>query len=303
MNPKTLLLSCIFILSPVIAHAGNCGVLETTKSSVSTRIEFESISRPGCYKAQGDLVNLQPEIVEYRPSESDMLALFSGEVKIDLDGKRMIGRRGATGGIIAVMRRRYGGVEILNGTIESTDRPAIALLQADGGEMYSQLSDFDQSDPERAKAAWAHFQRFQSRRSASFADTANRLKGLELKSTAAQYVVGIQGGKNIVIRNTIIAVNSTVGLYIFGPDNVIENNTIIFESYDGDSVSAAPIKLYHADRSVLRNNKIIIKRGKGGVDAAISILQSKDIVLENNTVSGVDREFKLWDAESSVKRP
>lgn len=157
-----------------------------------------------------------------------------------------------------------------------------------------------------------------------------------VKVSAENIGVGIKGGGNI-IRNSIIQIGEnnvnwgtktpkqldaenegkptsqvrswgggTASLYLFGPNQLIENNIIIFKGKTRTSrSSAAPIKIHAADGTIIRNNTIIIESsGEDIPQTAISIFDSKNVVIENNKIFGTKSVYKIWDEEdkgSSVK--
>ena len=117
---------------------------------------------------------------------------------------------------------------------------------------------------------------------------ANNWAGIELK-----------GGSNTVRGNTI-SVNRVSGLVVWGPRQVIENNTIVFKGKPA-APNDAPIKLHLADNSIIRNNTIVIEGWGDKPDAAISIIDSKNVVIENNKIIGVKQLYKIWDEEPDQK--
>lgn len=121
-----------------------------------------------------------------------------------------------------------------------------------------------------------------------------------------------------VIRNSTIEVDGHTAIYLMGQYPIIENNTIIIhgrgagEFYqeagrsetteeDGKRVSkiiegkktnilSAPIKLRDAQGGIIRNNRIIYKGGlfSGKAPVAINLLDSKDVLIEDNIIEGFD---------------
>jgi len=155
-----------------------------------------------------------------------------------------------------------------------------------------------------------------------------------IKVSAEDIGVGISGGGNI-IRNSVIMIGEnnvnwgkktpqevfeedgrggqpkswgggSASIYLFGPNQLIENNIIIFKGKTRtSSSSAAPIKIHAADGTIIRNNTIIIESsGEDIPQTAISIFDSKNVVIENNKIFGTKSVYKIWDEEdkgSSVK--
>jgi hypothetical protein len=141
----------------------------------------------------------------------------------------------------------------------------------------------------------------------------------DMSINATNRGANIYGGKNI-IRNSTIEVDGHTAIYMSGPNPVIENNTIIIhgkgegefykkkdtwiQEYEGMNLKwrkvegekvkiiSAPIKLRDAKGGIIRNNKIIYKGGFlgfGKAPVAINLLDSKDVLIENNTIEGFDK--------------
>ncbi len=107
--------------------------------------------------------------------------------------------------------------------------------------------------------------------------------------------VVIRGAQNIIRNCTIEVTHTDAGIYLFGPNQVIENNTIIFKGHLPQGMSA-PIRLSLADGSIIRNNTIIVQsEGANKPSAAISLIDSRNVVIENNTIEGVEAVYKSWD--------
>jgi hypothetical protein len=96
-------------------------------------------------------------------------------------------------------------------------------------------------------------------------------------------------GAGTVIRDSIIEVDSGTALWLYGPDAVIENNTIIVNGRDtSDSPlreADAAIRLHHADGAVIRNNRIVIKGN--APKRIVSTFETGPFTLESNRFQGV----------------
>ncbi len=111
----------------------------------------------------------------------------------------------------------------------------------------------------------------------------------------ATHGVVISGAQNIIRNCTIEVTHTDAGIYLFGPNQVIENNTIIFKGHLPQGMSA-PIRLSLADGSIIRNNTIIVQsEGANKPAAAISLIDSRNVVIENNTIEGVETIYRSWD--------
>lgn len=101
----------------------------------------------------------------------------------------------------------------------------------------------------------------------------------------------VLGGGGNIIRNSTIEVDGHTALALFGPGSLIENNTIIIHGEGEAQPFDAPIKLRDAHGAIVRNNKIIFKQGWFSTTkaaAAINLLDSRDFVIEGNTVEAFD---------------
>jgi parallel beta helix pectate lyase-like protein len=110
----------------------------------------------------------------------------------------------------------------------------------------------------------------------------------------------VLGGGNNTIRNSTIEVDGHTAIFNYGPNPIIENNTIIIygkgrtnlrTSDDAVELMKGAIKLRDAKGGIIRNNKIIYKGGFlgfGKAPVAINLLDSKDVIIEGNTIEGFE---------------
>jgi hypothetical protein len=103
------------------------------------------------------------------------------------------------------------------------------------------------------------------------------------------------------IRNSTIEVDDNTAIHLMGQYPIIENNTIIIHSNkNGDTetqkkyniqIKDGAIKLRDAQGGIIRNNRIIYKGGlfSGKAPVAINLLDSKDVLIEGNTIEGFDK--------------
>jgi hypothetical protein len=116
------------------------------------------------------------------------------------------------------------------------------------------------------------------------------------------------GAKN-VLRNSTIEVDSDTAVYLYGPDSVVEGNTIIIHQkpdYPYPSERSAALKLRDADGAIIRNNRFIVKDGplglfKGQAEVAINLLESHDVVIENNIIEGAKALVRKDAASTTIE--
>lgn len=113
-----------------------------------------------------------------------------------------------------------------------------------------------------------------------------RIDARDRKSTpeASPGAINIQGA-GTVIRDCVIETNAGTAIWIFGPDAVIENNTIIVHGEGKLREADAPIRLHAGDGAVIRNNRFIIK---GAVHhRGIAVFDTGPVTVDNNTFYGM----------------
>ena len=99
--------------------------------------------------------------------------------------------------------------------------------------------------------------------------------------------INIQGA-GTVIRDCVIETNAGTAIWIFGPDAVIENNTIIVHGDDPLREADAPIRLHAADGAVIRNNRFIIKGAAH--HRGIAVFDTGPVTVDNNTFYGMTEQ-------------
>lgn len=129
----------------------------------------------------------------------------------------------------------------------------------------------------------------------------NEYKLENMNVEAGWRAVEIVGGRSVV-RNSVLEVDSNTAIYILGHAPIIENNIIIVHNKINMNrenskdhivkVEGGAIKLRDAKGGIIRNNKIIYKGGFfswGKAPVAINLLDSKDVLIENNTIIGFEK--------------
>lgn len=108
-------------------------------------------------------------------------------------------------------------------------------------------------------------------------------------------------GADTVIRNSTIEVDAGTAIWIYGPNAIIENNTIIVHGNYELRTADAAIRLHHGDGAIIRNNRIIVK-GKAH-RRAITAVDTGAFIVSDNTFYGIDKKDKLIEAIPSTARP
>lgn len=111
----------------------------------------------------------------------------------------------------------------------------------------------------------------------------------------------IMAGTGNVVRNCTIDVDSATAILSYGPNALIEGNTIVVHQAQGDPTSTtAALKLRDADGTIIRNNKIVVKGGVfSKAKVAINLLASHGVVIENNVIEGAEALVRK-DADSTT---
>jgi len=115
----------------------------------------------------------------------------------------------------------------------------------------------------------------------------------KVSSIARPGAINIQGA-GTVIRNCVIETDGSTALWLFGPNAVIENNTIIVHGASPVREADAPIRLHHGDGATIRNNRIVIKDGANR--RGISVFDTGAISVEKNTFYGMTEKDEVAKA-------
>ena len=139
-----------------------------------------------------------------------------------------------------------------------------------------------------------------------YADTGHLIEDLAVHAGSRAILVD---GRNNVIRNNRITVDGTTAIVAQGPGIVIENNLIEvrgdlrqLSDFDRRTEARTPfvIRLIQADGAIIRNNEIRLVDvvGEGPLPAAIELIASRDVLVEENRMLGM-RTAVNADAASS----
>lgn len=100
--------------------------------------------------------------------------------------------------------------------------------------------------------------------------------------------------------------NGKVAVYLYGPRPVIEGNTFIVKLDPNDKATLpAILKLRDADGAIIRNNRFIVQSGPFGTrqaEAAINLLASKNVLIENNIVQDTRQLVRKDEASTTLER-
>lgn len=312
MLKQHLTLTILLFLIITSTYADCYKIKSLTLNSARVKARAETITQPGNYCLSQNVVT--PRVYDYEGERYDIerkpvLGIESGDVNINMQSKMI---NGDLGGMMALSTREkdqntlFHRIAIHDGTVKSRTNVGIYFageyISSGFNSTYEDfLGEGDKQDfwIKYANDAWMAQNKKLAEIRNNFPLTEHRIESVKIAS--ARLAIGIKGGGNI-IKNNIIKVgdSDTTSIYLFGPNQLIENNIIIFNGKTRSSrSSAAPIKIHAADGTIIRNNTIIIEGGGQDVpQAAISIFDSKNVVIENNKIFGTKSAYKIWDEEN-----
>jgi len=116
----------------------------------------------------------------------------------------------------------------------------------------------------------------------------------------------IMSGADNVVRNNVIEVDGKVAVYLYGPRPIIEGNTFIVKLSDKDKATLpAALKLRDADGAIIRNNRFIVQSSGFTInkaEAAINLLSSSNVLIENNIIENTSTLLRKDDVSSATER-
>ncbi|GAC1421129.1 MAG: hypothetical protein NVSMB6_22780 [Burkholderiaceae bacterium] len=289
----------------------NCRLIETTDPKEGFPITAQKITQSGEYCLTGDLRAPRTSVFSEggeRTFPNYMLSIAASNVVVDLHGF-----------ILKVDTRGMGGIEsgywkdllshqkitIRNGALKSRSASVIRFNIPDG----SLLSDFKAiyKAPGTAENVLQNLLKTLPQSADAYPKTEYLIDHMKIESGSVRDYVGIhrkaigmKGASNIIRNSTIEVEDGHAAIYLFGPNQLIENNIIIFKGKAAVE-SAAAIKLHQADGTIIRNNDIIIESsGEDAPKAAISLIDSKNVVVEGNRIYGIKTLMYAWDDKSMI---
>jgi hypothetical protein len=192
-------------------------------------------------------------------------------------------------------RERTSLIKIRNGFIRTPGRHGVGVLMAhhkNPGRFATEPGpeDLPPIDPRSLNVPWNYLP-----------PTQYTAENLQIESGGRG---AIMSGTGNVLRNNIIEVESATAAYLYGPGSVIEGNTFIVHQTKGEpAATLAILKLRDAHGTVIRNNRFIVKGVFAGkAEAAINLLESKDVVIEGNTIEGAKVLVRKDAASTTVEK-
>lgn len=136
-----------------------------------------------------------------------------------------------------------------------------------------------------------------------FRDTSHLIELLTLNAGLAGILIE---GKNNTIRNNRIVVSGDRAIVATGPNLVLEGNVIEVRGSLTDHAKvyghSLPVQLIQADGAIVRNNRIrfIGSASDHRPEAAFDVIESRDVLFENNTIEAIPA-LERHDAASSLR--
>lgn len=308
--------SSLFVEVSFAATAGKCQSLplyDRARSEASKRVAAKSvdfieprgeIESTGRYCLEVDLVQRQLyEVIRGRAVSHqghEMVTISADDVQLDLSGFAIRNEWFPKG--IAMLRfyRPMGGYEmqgpgferltIRNGSFISPGESGIGLdLQSNE---YREASGRHGVDIPPGETPSTYFR-----------DTRHVIENLRIE--AGQVGIIVQG-KNNIVRNNRIVINEENAIIATGPNLILENNVIEIRGTITDYAKAyghsLPVQLIQADGAIVRNNRIrfIGSANDHRPEAAFDVIESRDVLFENNTIEAIPA-LERHDAASSLR--
>ncbi|MBB5606642.1 MULTISPECIES: right-handed parallel beta-helix repeat-containing protein [unclassified Janthinobacterium] len=269
-----------------------------------------ALSGPACFLLELDIVRhvgLLGKFLGEPGGSGSLVELEGSDITLDLKGHALRSNRASTAigagvwGILQKPKNRHYSFK--NGTI---DVGGIGISMT--GWQYSGESHNYRPGPHQVNMAidW-YGPNFRE-----FGDTNILLENLTIKSGGlAAYLIG----RNNIIRHCHIEVEGHEAIALFGANNqLIDNDIVIKRSRPRPSEPYQPparlnIGSYYSEYAaiwirdapglIIRGNKITIE-GLFNAKEAILLINSPNVVIENNEVSGADRLYTALDEQSSA---
>lgn len=275
----------------------SCAEVTVTQPKGLKAPEFD-IDQPGRYCLKQDLI-FTSIAIDVLPSPFNAVVqggsgggfggIFAAGVILDLEGHTLRSNFDNVHGVTAVGTTAHGmakNITIKNGTFHLLTK-AVYVKNTPYSVIYDR--------PYKILVNATYYQAAHD----GYISTNLLLENLDI--TVADGAILLEGNDNI-IRNCKIRVRGHNAITIYGANAQILDNEIIIESAVPQlSESDAPIKLRDGDGAIIAGNKITIKGPAGNKPKqAISLRSSKNVILGNNVMKGVETPFIAFDDKSSA---
>jgi hypothetical protein len=304
-------LAAIWLLGSVLSHAqasDDCRAIMKMPPGAVDLTMAKPIGTPGKYCLAENIESPRQYGIngEHHGIGQPVLDITTSNADVDLQGHAIVANTSDMSGIrlfpLDARGRPAAHVSIRNGTVAARSSAAIRFAFSQG----SLRSDFLTMYQGNENLADGAVSRLQDVTLDQYPLTEHVIDNVQVRANTGGgsrvgglVGIGMKGSHNVIRNSTIEITDGHAAIYLFGPGNVIENNTIIFRGQSAFE-SAAAIKLHQADGTVIRNNDIVIDApmfGKAPA-AAIALIDSKGVVIENNRLRGIKTLVKAWDDKS-----
>ena len=107
-------------------------------------------------------------------------------------------------------------------------------------------------------------------------------------------------------KNSVIEVDGKVAVYMYDRRPIMLGNTFIIKLCDKDKATLqAALKLHAADGAIIRNKRIIVPSSdftKDSAEAAINLLSSNNVLIENNSIQDTQTLLRKDERSSAEER-
>jgi len=91
------------------------------------------------------------------------------------------------------------------------------------------------------------------------------------------------------LRDSVIEVDSSNAIALFGFGSIVENNTIIVHGKEKPAANDGALVLWDGNGAIIRNNRFIFKGRVKQAPPAVRLIDSSNVTLEGNTFEGFTR--------------
>jgi len=312
-NKNVFLLLLLNAALSATSQAVECVPIQTLDSREYMWERLKAIEQPGsyCLNSDVDVLGSTGPGMSHGTTNGTLLQIKTSNTSINLQGYSM---HAIASGIKVVgtdlVRNRSAlhSIFINNGLMTSSTDSGIllGLSNEPRGSLISDFGALSKNLSEREiNYSYKYFLSKLPENSLSYKRTAHQLFNLHITANSLgakrpnMVGVAIMGGGN-VIRNSVIEITQgQAALYLFGPDQIIENNVIWIHSNTNLEAKAA-IRLHQGDNSVIRNNDIIVEDCTFDKNcSAIALFDSSGVKIEGNRIYGVKQVSSHFGASQS----